>query len=69
MKIIKENKIVRYLLETHSDCDLNRLWKMYNMGFFKLEELKEFYYLIGSSDDLMEGIEAFNPPPIGGNPK
>ena len=45
----KQNRVVRYLLIT-STADLNQLWEMYELNdLFSLEEMKEFYKLIGYS--------------------
>ena len=43
----KQNGIVRYLLDTHKDCDLNLIWKLCESGLFSKEDLQEFYELIG----------------------
>lgn len=45
-KWFKKNRIIRTLLST-SKLDLNNLSVMYDDGLFTLEEMKEFYQLIG----------------------
>lgn len=47
----KMNKIVRYLLDTHSQpVDLNLIWKLTDNNIFDIEDLKELYQLIGYSE-------------------
>ena len=57
----RENKVVKYVFEMGREkYNLNDLWKMYEMGLFTIEEMREFYYLIGSSESLMDEIDEFN---------
>ena len=44
------NKIVIFLLEMTKEVDLNKLWSLTNKGVFSVDELKEFYQLIGYSE-------------------
>lgn len=44
----KRNTIVRFLLD-NGGHDLNQLWRMYGSGMFSLEDLEQFYQLIGYS--------------------
>jgi len=51
------NKVIVYLKET-SSADMNLLWSLCNKDLFTLDDLKEFYQLIGYS---VEGYkELFN---------
>jgi len=51
--MIKTNRIVKYIFETNRSIDLNELWIMCEKGFFTKKEMKEFYYLIGSSENFI----------------
>lgn len=52
----KSNKIVRYLLDTHTTVDLNLIVKLHQSDFFTKEDIKEFYQLIGYSVSGYEDI-------------
>ncbi len=55
----KRNRIVRFILDDNRNMDMDKLWAFYENGMFDLEELKEFYQLIGYSidgyDEIFEG--------------
>ena len=44
------NKVVRHLLDT-SPTDLNKLWVLFSSGVFTVEDMRQFYQLIGYSVD------------------
>lgn len=62
MNNIKENKIVRYIYEINKDkgTDLNSLWQLTNIGIFTINDMEDFYRLIGCSEHLISEIDAFN---------
>ena len=51
----ERNRIVRFLLDD-APTDMNKLWKMRDGGLFTLEEMREFYQLIGYSTEGYEEI-------------
>jgi ribosomal protein S27E len=44
----KQNKIVRFLLD-NGGHDPNQMWRMYGSDMFPIEDLEQFYQLIGYS--------------------
>lgn len=44
----EQNSIVRFLLDNRGH-DLNQIWRMFGSGMFPLEDLEQFYQLIGYS--------------------
>jgi len=44
----KKNKIVDFLLD-NGGIDLNRLWRLWGSGLFPIEDMEQFYQLIGYS--------------------
>lgn len=56
VKYYKGNKVVGFLLDMSKHIDLNSIWKLYSSDFFSLEDLKEFYQLIGYSEQGYEDI-------------
>jgi len=49
----EKNRVVDFLLMSATNnikCDLNHLWRVFDTGAFTLDEMKEFYQLIGYSD-------------------
>lgn len=44
----KHNSVVRFLLDT-SSFDMNKLWRMLGSGIFSIEDMEQFYQLIGYS--------------------
>ncbi len=44
---MKENLVVRFIYEHGKNCGLNLLWTMHEMGMFPLEDLRDFYILLG----------------------
>lgn len=52
----KTNRVVRFMLNANGKCDLNLIWCAYDSGAFSLEEMLEFYRLIGYSLDGFEEV-------------
>ena len=46
-KRFEMNRIIRFLLDSNDNVDLNKIWKYHEGELFNHEELKEFYQLIG----------------------
>lgn len=55
------NRLVRFLFDSNDNMTFDTLWKHLNGGLFNIEEMKEFYQLIGYSIDgyneIFEGKE------------
>lgn len=49
----RPNRVIKFLYQTKG-CDLNTVWAAYTNGAFSLEEMMEFYRLIGYT---LEGFE------------
>jgi len=45
----KINRLIRFLLDSNDNIDLDKIWKHYKSGLFNYVEMKEFYQLIGYS--------------------
>lgn len=59
----KQNKVVDFLLEQASagvKCDLNQLWRFYAHGVFPIEDMMQFYQLIGYSVGGFGEISGFS---------
>lgn len=56
VKYFKTNKVVRYLLDTHPNCDLNLLGDLVDHSILPVKDFKEFYQLIGYSVDGYEEV-------------
>ena len=46
MEAFKRNRVAAYLLKV-APVDMNQLWEMFGIDLFTLEEMKEFYQIIG----------------------
>lgn len=48
----KKNAVVDFLLEQATagiKCDLNQIWRLFGRGTFPIEDMEQFYQLIGYS--------------------
>ena len=54
----KKNNIVRYLLDL-GVTDLNKLWLALHAGAFSMEDMEQFYQLIGYSVEGFAEIDDF----------
>jgi hypothetical protein len=58
----QENAIVRYLLDeatAGNKVDLNHIWRQYARTLFTIEDMEQFYQLIGYSVSAFAEISAF----------
>ena len=55
----KRNAIVRFLLDNNGSFDLNALWRMLGSDTFSIEDMEQFYQLIGYSVSGFEEISDF----------
>jgi hypothetical protein len=56
----KRNRVVRFLLD-NGDHDLNQLWRMLGQDMFSIEDMEQFYQLIGYSVSGFGEMSNFRP--------